>query len=48
MLTIQEIEMLAVLLARAGVNQFEAAWANSVLDRMRALAVEPEPVESSD
>jgi len=40
MLTIQEVEMLGSLLARAGVNPFEAAWANAVLDRLRTLALE--------
>jgi isopropylmalate/homocitrate/citramalate synthase len=39
-LTLAEVEMLANLLARAGVNQIEASWANSVLDGLRAIALE--------
>lgn len=38
MLTREEVEMLAGLLARAGVNTYEAAWANVVLDKLRVLA----------
>jgi len=38
MLTREEVEMLANLLARAGVNAYEAAWANVVLDKLRVLA----------
>ena len=30
--------MLASLLTRAGVNAYEAAWANGVMDRLRVLA----------
>jgi hypothetical protein len=40
MLTIQEIEMLAGLLQRAGVNVYEMTWANSILERLRAIALE--------
>ena len=39
MLTLEEVEMLAALLARAGVNVYEAAWANGVMDKLRVLAV---------
>ena len=38
MLTREEVEMLASLLTRAGVNAYEAAWANGVMDRLRVLA----------
>jgi len=38
MLTSEEVELLATLLARAGVNAYEAAWANTILDRLRVLA----------
>jgi len=38
MLTREEIEMLATLLARAGVNVYEAAWANGVMGKLRVLA----------
>lgn len=38
MLTREEVEMLAGLLARAGVNAYEAAWANVMLDKLRVLA----------
>ena len=38
MVTLSEIEMLAALLARAGVNAYEAAWANNLMDRLRAQA----------
>jgi len=38
MLTREEVEMLAALLARAGVNNYEAAWANVVLEKLRVLA----------
>ena len=38
MITVQEVEMLAGLLQRAGVNPYEAAWANAILDRLRTLA----------
>lgn len=40
MITSLEIEMLASVLARAGVNQIEAQWCNGLLDRLRALALE--------
>jgi hypothetical protein len=40
MITAMEIEMLASLLARAGVNQIEAQWCNRILDRLRAAALE--------
>ena len=44
MITMQEVEMLAQLVGRAGVNPYEAAWANTFLDRLRALvATSPEP-----
>ena len=38
MLTREEVEMLASLLTRAGVNAYEAAWANGVMDKLRVLA----------
>lgn len=37
-LTRDEVEMLAALLTRAGVNAYEAAWANVVLEKLRVLA----------
>lgn len=37
MVTIQEIEMLAELLARAGVNRIEAVMANIILTKLRAM-----------
>jgi len=40
MLTTQEVELLAKLVMRAGVNPIEAVWANAILDRLRALALE--------
>ena len=38
MVTLQELEMLASLLARAGVTNIEAAWANDALNRLRQMA----------
>ena len=38
MLTREEVEMLASLLTRAGVNVYEAAWANGVMDKLRVMA----------
>ena len=38
LLTADEVEMLAELLSRAGVNKFEVIWANQTLARLRALA----------
>ncbi len=38
MLTVQEVELLAGILARAGVTQIEAIWVNGVLNRLRELA----------
>ena len=38
LLSTQEVEMLAELLSRAGVNKFEVIWANQALARLRALA----------
>ena len=38
MLTGEEVELLATLLARTGVNAYEAAWANTILDKLRVLA----------
>ena len=40
MITKQEVEMLASLLQRAGVNPYEAAWVNAVLDKLRQMASE--------
>ena len=40
MISPQEVEMLAELLSRAGVNKFEALWANGILQRLRELAIE--------
>jgi len=42
MVTLQEIELLASLLQRAGVNQIEALFANDVMDRLRALVAAEE------
>lgn len=42
MVTLQEIELLAGILQRAGVTQIEALFLNSVLGRLRATAVEHE------
>ena len=42
MITREEVEKLAVLLSRAGVSWYEAAWANMVMDKLRALALEQE------
>ena len=38
MLTREEVEMLASLLQRTGVNVYEALWANAMLDKLRVLA----------
>ena len=38
MISVQEIELLAGLLARAGVTQIEAMFANGLLARLRTLA----------
>jgi len=40
MITLQEIELLASLLARAGINPVEAAWANAFLNKLRGIAAE--------
>lgn len=40
MLTIQEVELLATILQRAGVTQIEALWVNGILDRLRAATLE--------
>ena len=45
MLTSEEVEMLAALLARAGVNGYEAAWANVVLEKLRVLAAAKAKIE---
>lgn len=42
MITRDEVELLAGLLSRAGVNQYEAAWANMVVDKLRAEAAKQE------
>lgn len=42
MITMMEVEMLAGILLRAGVNQVEAAWCNGVLDKLRAAAAAAE------
>ena len=39
-LTLQEVEMLATLLQRAGVTPYEVIWVNSVLARLREAAVD--------
>ena len=38
MITPAEVEMLATLLARAGVTPIEATWANNMLNKLRVLA----------
>ena len=38
MFTVQEVELFASLLGRAGVTQIEAMFANGLLDRLRTLA----------
>lgn len=40
MVSIQEIELLAGILQRAGVSQIEAIWLNDVLNRLRVEALE--------
>ena len=40
MITLHEVELLAALLARAGVTEIEAMWANVVLGKLRKLAIE--------
>lgn len=42
MVTLQEIEILATLLQRAGVTQIEAYAANIILERLRAWAATEE------
>jgi len=42
MITLQEVEMLAALLQRAGVNRYEAIWANTTMNKLRAIAAEAE------
>ena len=48
MITLQEIELLAGLLKRAGVNQYEAIWANGIMDRLRAEAAKAELKKQED
>lgn len=43
MITREEVELLATLLARAGVTQIEALWANNVLNQLRVLASVSQP-----
>jgi len=38
MISIQEVELFASLLGRAGVTQIEAMFANGFLDQLRTLA----------
>jgi len=45
-LTLQEVELLATLLQRAGVTPIEAMWANMVLNKIRQLVVEGEKAEA--
>lgn len=40
MLNINEVEMLAGILSRAGVTQIEAIWCNGILDILRRIALE--------
>lgn len=35
--TLQDIELLAGLLQRAGVNPYEAFWANMIINKLRAM-----------
>ena len=42
MITVQDIELLAALLQRAGVNPYEAAWANGIMDEIRAMVAKAE------
>ena len=42
MITVQEVELLAALLQRAGVNPYEASWANAIMDKLRAWAAKAE------
>ena len=42
LLSPNEIELLATILQRAGVNQVEAAWVNGLLNKLRLIAQEEE------
>ena len=42
MLTLQDVELLATLLTRTPVSSVEAQWTNTILNRLRALAIEAE------
>ena len=38
MITLKDVELLANLLQRAGVNPYEAYWANDIMNELRAEA----------
>lgn len=40
MVTLNEIELLAGILQRAGVSQIEALWLNNLLNRLRTEAID--------
>ena len=42
MITVADVELLAALLQRAGVNPYEAFWANAKMDKLRAEAARAE------
>lgn len=46
-ITLQEVEMLASLMTRAGVSQYEAIWANAFLERLRQMAREAQAKTSN-
>jgi len=47
-LTLHEIELLAQLLARAGVTEIEAIWANALLAKLRVIVREKDEDETED
>ena len=44
-LSLNEIELLATILQRAGVNQVEAAWVNGLLNKLRLIAAQADLAE---
>jgi len=47
-ITLHEIDLLAQLLARAGVTEIEAIWANALLAKLRVIVREKDEDETED
>lgn len=48
MITMEELELLFSLLARAGCNQIEARWANQIMNKLRMTVTKAQLKEKTE